>query len=248
LRYVRGLRREAGERIVRERGVRAFASMGDLMERAALRADEVETLAEAGALAALGLERRAALWQVARLGHEGPLLRRASDEKASPLAEMTPLERTAADYRTTGMTTGPHPMAHLRATLDRRGVVPCAGLARLEGGRWVRTAGAVIVRQRPGTAKGFLFLTLEDETGIASAIGSPHDYRARRALLVGSSLLLVEGRLQQQDGVTAIRASRFEALDVAGRRPATLLPAVAVTQSDEAFHDGYPAAPSRDFH
>ena len=127
---------------------------------------------------------------------------------------MTPLEQTEADFRTTGLTTGPHPMAHLREALRARGVSCAADLAHIEDGRDVTCAGIVIVRQRPGTAKGFLFLTLEDETGFCNAIVRPDLYHAERRTILGEHVLAVAGRLQRQNGVVTIRAARFHAIDL----------------------------------
>jgi error-prone DNA polymerase len=208
LRYADGLRESAGRRIA---AAAPFSSSADLARRAELHKDELERLAEIGACAGLGLSRRAALWQVAALS--GGLLAGAPPESPSPLREMTDFEHTAADYRGTGLTTGPHLMAHFRAALRRRGIQSAAELRGMRDGQWARVAGAVIVRQRPGTAKGFLFLTLEDETGTSNAIVVPDLFQRHRALLQTTGLLLVEGPLQNQEGVIHVRARRFESLD-----------------------------------
>ena len=117
-------------------------------------------------------------------------------------------ERLVADYAGTGLTVGPHPMTFRRHELAMRGVLPAIDLPRVRAGRRVRAAGMVITRQRPGTAKGFVFLTLEDETGIANIIVRPDLYASDRLTIVESSFLLVEGVLQNQDGVTSIKAER----------------------------------------
>jgi error-prone DNA polymerase len=129
---------------------------------------------------------------------------------------MSPLDRTLADYSGLHLTTGPHLFAHLRPWLDHRGLTPLADLTRLEDGASVRTAGAVIVRQRPGTARGFVFLTLEDDTGTVQVILRPDLFREHRALIVSSPLLLVEGVVQQQDGTLSVRARRLERLEAPG--------------------------------
>ncbi|MGH7338887.1 MAG: OB-fold nucleic acid binding domain-containing protein, partial [Candidatus Rokuibacteriota bacterium] len=188
-----------------------FASSGELAARAELHRDELERLAEIGACASLGLPRRAALWQVAALS--GGLLSGATPEGESPLYEMSPFEETLADYRGTGITTGPHLLAHLRHSLRRRGILSAAELRAVPNGRFVRAAGAVIVRQRPGTAKGFLFLTLEDETGTANAVVYPDLYQRHRAVLQHSGVLLVEGPVQNEEGVIHVRGQRFASLD-----------------------------------
>ena len=132
---------------------------------------------------------------------------------------MSPVEETAADYAGTGLTTGPHPMTHLRPRLTRQGIVRAADLSRIPNGRRVRAAGLVICRQRPGTAKGFLFISLEDETGIANAIITPQCYEAHRALIITASALVIEGPLQKQEGVIHIRATRFAPLVELGVKP-----------------------------
>src|SRR5262249_27502976 len=149
---------------------RPFSSVDDLALRVPeLRKDEMTRLAEIGALNGLDhLHRRDALWQAQRaVLPVGPLLDSMEEiGMPSPLARMDTEERLWADYRGPGLTVGRHPMAHRRAEMDARGVRRAADLARVPDGRTVRIAGAVIVRQRPGTAKGFVFLSMEDETGI----------------------------------------------------------------------------------
>jgi error-prone DNA polymerase len=130
---------------------------------------------------------------------------------------MTEGERLVADYGGTGVTLGRHPMAMCRAELDRRGVLAARALAAVPHGTPVRVAGSVIVRQRPGTAKGFVFLTLEDETGIANVIVTPPLFARYRLTLVTAPFLLVEGIAQQQDGVASVRAARVSALSVLAR-------------------------------
>jgi error-prone DNA polymerase len=125
---------------------------------------------------------------------------------------MTPAERTAADFAGTGLTLGLHPVGFHRAALDRLRVVSAARLAARRDGERVRIAGSVICRQRPGTAKGFLFLSLEDETGIANAIVTPDVFDANRAVLTGAPYLLLEGRLQNQQGAISVKADRAEPL------------------------------------
>jgi len=214
-RYVKGLRERAGRAIAAARAGRPFASLADLASRAGLGRDELTALAAVGALAPLGGSRRASLWRAAR-PTPGPLFARAAEagpERADhPLREMTALERLAADYAGTGVTLGPHPMALRREELTRAGILSARALAGARDGRRVRVAGSVIVRQRPGTAKGFVFLSLEDETGIANVIVTPQLFARRRATLVTAPFLLVEGILQMQDGVIAVRAGRVEPL------------------------------------
>ena len=122
---------------------------------------------------------------------------------------MTPDERVVADYAGTGLTIGPHPVAFRRQELALRGVLRAIDLSRARNGRRVRVAGTVITRQRPGTAKGFVFLTLEDETGVANIIVRPDVFAADRSTILERPFLLVEGVLQLQDGVTSVKAERF---------------------------------------
>ena len=234
LRYVRGLREEAAEAIVRRR---PFASIEDLVRRVPeLRKDELTKLAAVGALNALeAAGRRGAMWESAlAIQPVGPLLSGAgvhacsgsSDplvaqavSPASPLRPMTPEERLRADYLGTGVTIGRHPMAWRRAEMNARQATPAAALHRMRNGRAVRVGGAIIERQRPGTAHGFVFLSLEDETGIANIIVTPDVFEQYRLTLVGAPFLFIEGTLQNVDGVVSVKASRIEALAAWGAEP-----------------------------
>ncbi|HVS03822.1 MAG TPA: error-prone DNA polymerase [Thermoanaerobaculia bacterium] len=209
LRYVRGLREKAGRSIEAAQARRPFASADDLARRCRLRDDELTALAHAGALASLGLSRRQALWQVAQAARKAGPLFAQERPSSSPLPEMTPFEETLADFATTSLTTGPHPVSYLRAALDRQGVVPAARVAALPDRQTIRIAGSVIVRQRPGTARGLLFMTLEDETGCIQAAVMPDKLAAHRDLLVRSPGLVVEGVLQKKDGSLSVRGERF---------------------------------------
>jgi error-prone DNA polymerase len=217
LRYVAGLRQQAGQAIEAERGRAPFTGVADLAARVALRRDELEALAELGALSGIDPKaagRRSALWQVAAVERDPRSLfaGRSLSDAPSPLRELGPFETTLADYRRSGITTGPHAMAHLRAALRQRGVRSAAELRDLPDGARVRTAGLVIVRQRPGSAKGFCFLTLEDETGTSNAILTPRVFRRFRVPLHAGPLLEIEGPLQNQGGVIHVRVQRLEPL------------------------------------
>jgi len=218
LKYVKGLREEAGRAIVRERARGAFHSIEDLVRRVPeLRRDEVTHLAEVGALNFIRrAHRRDALWEAARAARPaGPLFEELPPAAAaSPLAQMTASERLSADYGGTGVTVGPHPMAYCRVEMDARGVTRAAELRKKGSGRAVRVAGCVIVRQRPATASGFVFLSLEDETGIANVIVTPDVFERVRPVMVGEPFLLIEGTLQRQDGVVSVRAERMAPLTV----------------------------------
>jgi len=223
LRFVRGLRAESARRLERARAARPFAHAADLAQRAALSRDELLALAELGALASIdpaARTRRAALWQVAGLERDARSLFAGAPpaDRSSPLPEMSPLEATLADYRASGVSAGPHVMAHLREALAARGVLPAAALRDAPDGRRVRTAGHVVVRQRPGSAKGMCFLTLEDETGTANAVLTPPRYRRFRVPLHTASLVEIEGPVQNLDGVVHVRVERLVPLPI----PATL--------------------------
>jgi error-prone DNA polymerase len=213
LRYVKGLRETVGHAIVAAREAGMFTSVADLTHRAGVDRGELETLASIGALAAFGGTRRASLWMAARAS-AGPLFNMVERGLApeNPLHEMNEGEQLVADYAGTGVTLGRHPMAMRREALARVGVTRARDLTEQADGARVRVAGSVIVRQRPGTAKGFVFLSLEDETGITNVIVTPGLFARFRRVLVTEPFLLVDGILQFQDGVVSVRAGRVEAL------------------------------------
>lgn len=231
LRYVRGLREDAAQALLRERAKTPFHSIHDLKRRVPeLRKDELTTLAEIGALNAISnanskLHRRDALWHVERVVRaSGPLLENQPErDERSPLAPMDHEERLVADFHGTGLTVGPHPMAYRRDWLNAMGIRRACELSTLPSGKRIRIGGCVITRQRPGTAKGFVFLTLEDETGVANAIVRPDMFHQHRLLLTSERFLAVEGILQNQDNVISVRAERVQPL--------------FVTQAETASHD-----------
>ncbi|OFW14122.1 MAG: hypothetical protein A3H29_12465 [Acidobacteria bacterium RIFCSPLOWO2_02_FULL_67_21] len=204
-----------------------FASIEDLVRRTGLRRDELMTLADIGALNAFTHARRSALWQVERVVRPAGELYEEDDKWgresfsgdtpendsrphfSSPLPVMDAHERLQADYAGTGLTIGPHPMALRRGEMALRGVVRACDLPQARDGRRVRVAGMVITRQRPGTAKGFVFLTLEDETGISNIIVRPDLFDRERMTVIRQPFLLVEGVLQHQDGVLSVKAERL---------------------------------------
>jgi len=213
------------------RGIR-FSSLDELIARAGLRRDEVVTLADIGALNTFGYDRRSALWQAERAirpsgelfdeAHVGAGLAWTSAEQEPPLPPphvspcplkpMTEAERIVADFAGMGLSVGRHPMALRRDELAMRGVLRASDLHTARHGRRVRVAGMVITRQRPGTAKGFVFLTLEDETGIANIIVRPDLFARDRLVIVDEPFLIVDGVLQDQDGVTSVRAEAVQSL------------------------------------
>jgi error-prone DNA polymerase len=214
LRYVKGLREEAARRMAAEAARAPFGSVRDIARRCRLREDELEALALVGAFASLGETRRSALWQVAAIDGRRPPLGRIMepDPAPSPLPEMTLSERYVADYGGAGVTIGRHPLSLRREELRRRGVLSAAELARRHDGEHVRIGGAVIVRQRPATAKGMCFGTLEDETGFANVVFMPDFYRANRGTITGNALLEVDGVVQSMDGVITVRGPRVRPL------------------------------------
>ena len=221
LRYVTGIREEIALRIESERARRQFDSIADLTARVGPNRREIDALAYAGAFAAFGLARRDAMWNAAAVERDPTSLLAGAKPRDSevPLASMAPIDETLSDYAATGLTTGPHLMTYLRGDLSARGILSADDLTRARHQSWVKTAGVVIVRQRPGTAKGFLFITLEDETGIANLIVTPDLFQKNRLLLRSAGILLAEGVLQTVDGVTAIRARRFEEIKLPGAVP-----------------------------
>ncbi len=209
LRRVRGLNRARAECLLHERARRPFASLDDLRARVALDKDQWRALAAAGALNALAAHRRAALWEVEQPPPDPESFGEPCGA-ASPLAAMAPVERLEADYHFTGLTAGRHPMRFLRER-----VPDCwraADLARAAQGARVRVAGMVICRQRPGTAKGVLFLSLEDETGIANAVVHPGLFEELRLRIVHEPYLIVEGRVQNTQGVIHVLAETVDSL------------------------------------
>jgi len=224
LNYAKGLRQTSAVALVAARDRDgSFRSVDDLVVRVPeLNRKELVVLARIGALNALGAveHRRDALWQVEQAGRPvGPLLRDCAAtsidiEKSTPLKRMDTEERLGADYAGTGLTTGPHPMAYHRESLRRQGILSARDLAECTTNRYVRIAGCVIARQRPGTAKGFVFLSLEDETGIANVIITPDFFERERIAITRCRFLTIEGNVQNQDGVIHLKAQRVAELEV----------------------------------
>jgi error-prone DNA polymerase len=216
LRYAKGLREDTAQAILRVRAERPFTSIDDLAVRVPqIRKDELNRLAEIGALNRLDqLHRRDALWQSQRaILPVGPLLAPLEETgEPSPLSPMDTEERLWADFRGTGMTIGRHPMALRRAEMNALGVIPAVRLPAVPDGRVVRIAGAVIVRQRPGTAKGFVFLSMEDESGVMNAIVTPSVFDRYKFAVLTEPYLVIDGVLQNLDGVISVKAGRIAAL------------------------------------
>jgi error-prone DNA polymerase len=138
------------------------------------------------------------------------------DEPEAAFAALTPLEETSFDFWGTGLTTGTQPIAHFRSELDARGAIAAERLAAMPNHLVCKVGGMVITRQRPGTAKGFVFLTLEDETGLINVIVNPAVYERNRRVIRSASALLIEGTLQKEQGCLDMLAKRFWTLDTRG--------------------------------
>ncbi|PYK23519.1 MAG: error-prone DNA polymerase, partial [Verrucomicrobia bacterium] len=220
---VNGLRQEHAEELVRQRQDRPFESLDDFKQRVPLVKDELRTLAELGALNCFVEHRRAAMWKVEERLHDDLLAsqmvgtprcgvrsaQRANPTK-SPLTPMTLPERVKADYETMNLTTGPHPMKLLRKNLPN--IWRAIDLVHARHGSTIQIAGNVICRQRPGTAKGFVFISLEDETGVSNAIVDPDLFERFRLVITEEAFLLIEGQVQNSDGVVLIKARDIKPL------------------------------------
>jgi len=221
LRYVRSLQQASAEALVCQRRCAPFVSVEDLGRRAPqLSRDNLAMLARIGALNNLSpdakLHRRDALWQVEKAVRKGgPLLDGITElDSASPLRRMDVEERLVADYHGTGLTTGYHPMAYRRNILREMGVKSAVELRNLPHGKEATVAGCVITRQRPGTAKGIIFMTLEDETGTSRVIISPDFYNKNRMAVLNERFVLVSGLVQNQDNVVHLRARSIQPLAI----------------------------------
>ena len=206
-----GINQAHVEQMINARQQKSFQNMHDFRERTSFDRDELRILAKAGALNPLIGHRRDALWAVENELHQGELFSDVPEELTSPLVPMQPVERLAADFCTMRLTTGPHPMAYLRASLPND-IWRSADLSFGENGTRLRIAGLAICRQRPGTAKGFVFISLEDETGISNAIVSPQIFEKNRLVITQETFLLIEGILQLHSGVIHVRAEQIERL------------------------------------
>ena len=241
---VRGLRRDNALAMIAERDRKPFVSLEDFKARTSFSREELRTLASIGALNGFAPHRRAALWEAERTRREDdlwsavPLRTRhgsgdglsgagegqveaggssaasRADGLSGPLRPMDAMERLRADYEGLELTTGPHPMALIRERL--RGIWRAADLPRVRNGQTVRVAGQVICRQRPGTAKGFCFVSLEDETGISNAIVTPALFEAERLAITGESFLVIEGVAQNRHNTIHIKARKIARLEDAG--------------------------------
>jgi error-prone DNA polymerase len=221
--YVRGLTSATAQHIEAERRAAPFRSMRDLIHRIPeLQKNEMGALAELGALNALpkdkgDRQRRGALWQSQlALQPVGELLESAADEGvASPLSPMTDRQRTYADFSNSGVTIGKHSMAHHREQMRALGALDAATAKAQRNGMILKVAGCVITRQRPGTAKGFVFLSLEDETGVVNIIVQPPLFDRYRAACSTAPYLIIKGVLQSISGVVSVKAAEIQEMHLA---------------------------------
>jgi error-prone DNA polymerase len=221
LRYVRGLQQAVAQALLEARQYRPFSSTEELARRVPqLTRANLAMLARIGALNKISpdtrLHRRDALWKVEKAGRRvGPLLQEITEpDIPSPLSRMDVEERLVADFHGTGMTVGPHPMAYRRAELRVLGIKSAVELRQTAHGKPATVAGCVITRQRPGTAKGLIFMTLEDETGNANAIITPDFYEKNRAVVMYERFVQIAGTVQSQDGIVHLRAEHIAALKI----------------------------------
>ena len=251
-REIKGFAANDAKRLVANRG-NAYADPHALWRRAGIDGAALERLAAADALASMGLQRREALWALKGLGEAPPPLFAQDDplarEPTVALPAMSLSEAVSADYSTLQLSLKAHPLALLRDRMAARGVTPAAQLAELANGARVRVAGLVLVRQRPGSAKGVVFATLEDETGVANVIVWPHVFERFRREAMRAALLMVSGKLQREGIVVHVVANQLEDCSTELR--------VTTTARETAITHQFAAAaenrrdhrfPSRDFH
>jgi len=220
--YIRSFRRETAEAVIAARNQAPFTSMHDLCERVPeLNKKELRNLSGAGALHHISshraITRRDALWDAELVSRPaGPLLGQIEEPHGpSPLEQMTEMDRVVTDLKLTGVTIGKHPITFLRDRLARWGVTPVAALGRLHNNALVQVAGVVICRQRPGTGKGIVFLSLEDETGIANVIVMPDLFEKARATIVNFPALYIIGLLQNLESSVSVKALKVVPLEIA---------------------------------
>jgi error-prone DNA polymerase len=250
LRQVRGLSAADAHQLVGCR-CRPYRSPAELARRSLLPRAALTLLAASDAFRSMGLDRRAALWAVKPLG-ETPLPLFAGLAPAEPAVELPEMalgEHVAEDYATLGLSLKRHPVAFLRASLTARRILRCAALGDAPDGRRVEVAGLVLVRQRPGTASGVIFMTLEDETGIANIIVWPRTFETFRRVVMAGRLVAVRGIVQKEGIVIHVVSERL--VDLSGELGALFAP-LPRGRGDEVAHGGHDQRElqqrSRDFH
>ena len=210
--YAQGLHKKTGLRIIKKRQETPFQNLEDFVKKCQLGKSDLVTLSEIGAFNCFNMKRREALWQIEKLSRPtGPLFRSISfmPEDSYPLDDMDAFERLQADYHGTHLTTGPHPLELIRKSISEKGAIPVTQLSSLENFQRVRVAGCIIARQRPSTAKGFVFLSLEDETGISNIVINPRVFKKNKDTLINHPFLLIEGILQKDNNIVSILADCF---------------------------------------
>jgi len=211
MRLVRGISQAQVTGIERARRAGPFGSVTDLARRAGLGRTTLARLAAADALRSLKRNRRTALWEVLALDEDPPLLDELEPTEAEvQLPVLRDDEIVREDYETTGLSLYAHPISLIRKELQHLGVKPARVLQHARQGQWMKVAGLVLVRQRPGTALGMLFYTLEDETGVANLVVRPQVYEKYRPVARGATALLAEGRVERQGEVVHLQVKRFE--------------------------------------
>ncbi|MDB5363942.1 MAG: DNA-directed polymerase PolC [Rhodospirillales bacterium] len=244
LRLIKGMAKTEAEKLMAVRAGRRFEHPEELARRTGLNSHSLECLARADAFRSMGLDRRAALWVIKGIetdrlplfaGLDGPL----ATEAPVALPAMPPGEHVVADYAAISLSLKRHPVAFLRDRLAARGIVPTEALGRIRDGRRVTVAGLVLVRQRPGTAKGTIFLTLEDETGIANIIVWHDQFETYRRIVMGGTLVAVQGRLQREGIVMHVVAEHLIDLSAElGRLDQDRKLDVPHARADEVRHPG----------
>ena len=214
LRQISGFGEEAGRRIEQARKEAPFLDLPDLARRAQLDRGDLRALARADALRGLASSRREAAWVAEGLWTDPLFAGMASRDQAAPLPVASPMEELQQDYLSTGLSLDKHPIGLARKALDKRRVLRIADLMDQDNGDLVRVAGLVIVRQRPGTASGVVFMTVEDETGLLNLVIWPKLYERQRRIIRHERLLLVAGRLQREGDAHSLLATGFEALNL----------------------------------
>ncbi|MEM8569482.1 MAG: error-prone DNA polymerase [Pseudomonadota bacterium] len=261
LRQIDGLARETAERILAARTDR-YTDLADLQRRAHLTTARLEKLAAADALRSLGLDRRQALWETKGLtdAPDLPLFAAASagtagEEEAVPLPGMPLCEQVVADYQTLRLSLKAHPMRFFRESLRAQGFVTAREVSQSPHGRRARMAGLVLIRQRPGSAKGVCFITLEDETGVTNAVVWPNRFTRFRAEIMGARLMAVTGKVQTDGKVVHLVVDRIEdRTDAIGRMSQSQgVPDPSIAQGERSSGAMHPRnvrviPKSRDFH
>ncbi|NIJ09396.1 error-prone DNA polymerase [Sphingomonas vulcanisoli] len=223
LRYARDLKNDDGAAIVLARGDEPYSSVEEIQRRAGVSGRALDRIGHAGGFGSLDLSRRSGLWEVKGLGHSALPLFAAADERAGklrpeavePEVALVPMgggEEVVEDYRSVGLSLRAHPVDFLREELTRRKMVTCASLRDLKDGRWVNLAGLVLMRQKPGSAKGVMFITLEDETDVANLVVWPSLFDKHRRIVLGASMMGVRGQVQREGEVIHIVVQRLDDL------------------------------------